>query len=492
MDAETAYIFRHALLREVAYTLHLPSERAQLHGTTADILEQAFAQPELDKLAFELAAHCQAAGLAGRELGWLRIAASGARRDGQPERALAAWQRVAEHPDAEPTGRLSARLHAANLKVQLGRESDAIDELAAVVQEAGEIHAREMQADALIDWASLVLARGQVEESADALQRALSINRELGRSRHLASTLGALSIHAAHVGNPGLGEDLSRQALAIYEQAGDADGVARVRVRLAYSTINNAQESEELLKLAQELAEERGDKRLQIAVWLGLSTVAQRRSDWAQAEECRRRAYDLAVETGSLSDAAGILDQIGGAMRMQGRFAEAEPLHLQALELLREIGDDRRIGIGLLNYAGLRKRMGMLEEAADAYELMLTHLNKCRDVRILGHGLGNYAELLHKLGRLEESDNMFAQALERLQQSGDRLVHAVQQGRYAVLLKRLGRDVQADSAYGLALTALTECGNMEDVASTRAAMREICAELGVAEPKPAGSDSQGS
>ena len=39
MFAETAYLFRHAVVRDAAYGLQPPSERALLHGLALDILE---------------------------------------------------------------------------------------------------------------------------------------------------------------------------------------------------------------------------------------------------------------------------------------------------------------------------------------------------------------------------------------------------------------------------------------------------------------------
>ncbi|KAF0247056.1 MAG: hypothetical protein FD180_173, partial [Planctomycetota bacterium] len=39
MIAETAYLFRHALLRDAAYQLQLPGDRARLHGIALRAIE---------------------------------------------------------------------------------------------------------------------------------------------------------------------------------------------------------------------------------------------------------------------------------------------------------------------------------------------------------------------------------------------------------------------------------------------------------------------
>ena len=54
MDAETAYLFRHALLRDAAYQLQLPGERARLHALALASIEQTLAplgQAALDAAA---------------------------------------------------------------------------------------------------------------------------------------------------------------------------------------------------------------------------------------------------------------------------------------------------------------------------------------------------------------------------------------------------------------------------------------------------------
>src|SRR5690606_6677865 len=42
MNAETAYLFRHAMLREAAYGLQLPSDRSRLHELAIHLIEAAF------------------------------------------------------------------------------------------------------------------------------------------------------------------------------------------------------------------------------------------------------------------------------------------------------------------------------------------------------------------------------------------------------------------------------------------------------------------
>lgn len=56
MNAELAYLFRHVLVRDAAYELHLPAERADLHELAAASMLEVL-PPPLDPVAHEIAAH---------------------------------------------------------------------------------------------------------------------------------------------------------------------------------------------------------------------------------------------------------------------------------------------------------------------------------------------------------------------------------------------------------------------------------------------------
>ena len=40
MKGEQVYLFRHALLRDAAYQLQLPGDRARLHGLAVEVIEE--------------------------------------------------------------------------------------------------------------------------------------------------------------------------------------------------------------------------------------------------------------------------------------------------------------------------------------------------------------------------------------------------------------------------------------------------------------------
>ena len=117
MNAERAYVFRHALLRDAAYQLHLPGDRARLHGLAFAAMEDlaggrppdattpdaAGRTPHLphatDPFAEELARHAAMSGVAAvvalRRV-YLRRAAEHSEAMFRNEEAMRLWQESAE------------------------------------------------------------------------------------------------------------------------------------------------------------------------------------------------------------------------------------------------------------------------------------------------------------------------------------------------------------------------------------------------------------
>ena len=477
------------MLREAAYGLHLPSARAALHGSVVEILESILTPAERENVAGELADHCRISAQADpkfheRELHWLGVHGKSSRRQGHPQEALDAFRRIAEHKHATPETRLKARLSVAELQSYVGLEAAAMEALGQLADDAEEAGMETLQADALCSWAPLLLARGHIEESLEALHQALAINRRLGRRKAEVAVLSRMSTHARHTGDPVRCEELGKEAFELQREAPDPEARAQTLLTLVYAQVPQQKyaEAETALDEAESIATKLGKRRLLAQVLVARSSLSGSRGDWADSERHMRRAVELCRETGAHSEAGGLLDQLGGSLRMQGRFEEAEPYHQQALEILEEIGDQSRLGVAAMNYAGLCKRLGRMEEAGELYLRSLKHVDRSRDVRLRGHGRGNYAEFLHKQGRLEESRAMFEQSLELLGQSGDIAIRAIQQGRFAALLIRMGRANEGTQAIRDALNVLKKSGTDYGVDMIRQAVSEVCTELGLELP----------
>lgn len=155
MDAEIAYVFRHALVREAAYELQPPGDRAVLHALVIEIVEAALASddPLLDAWALELADHARAAqafrrtanlallkALADKEVGYLVRAQKYALAEYDNGVAVALGTRIADHAAASYDDRFSALVQAGEVLVNMGSPVQArerFERANALAREAG-------------------------------------------------------------------------------------------------------------------------------------------------------------------------------------------------------------------------------------------------------------------------------------------------------------------------------------------------------------------
>ncbi|MCA8944721.1 MAG: hypothetical protein KDB29_00690, partial [Planctomycetes bacterium] len=134
IPAEQAYLFRHAMLREAAYELHLPSTRSALHGLALNLIEEHFggrppdfllapareSKPDphpLDAFAAEMAAHAAAASNPVEAL-YLKRAAYTAENDFRYSEAIGLWRKLRELKTTDESAEAGRR--AGSLAVKLG------------------------------------------------------------------------------------------------------------------------------------------------------------------------------------------------------------------------------------------------------------------------------------------------------------------------------------------------------------------------------------
>jgi class 3 adenylate cyclase/predicted ATPase len=115
---DAVYMFKHALVQDVAYTSLLKGKRQELHCHIAETLEKAFpdtaeTQPDL------IAHHCTLGGLAGRAVHWWRAAGGQAIRRSANVEAVAHLRRALELISSETAGP-ERDLRELEVRIELG------------------------------------------------------------------------------------------------------------------------------------------------------------------------------------------------------------------------------------------------------------------------------------------------------------------------------------------------------------------------------------
>ncbi|MCG3182036.1 MAG: hypothetical protein ICCCNLDF_00090 [Planctomycetes bacterium] len=368
-SAETAYLFRHALLREAAYELQLPTARSSLHGLAAriciDLYDQRAEGSSYDFLVEEIVRHL-AADTAGRdewaveqqrrftlkaaELAALQYRGTDAvrfwrdlaaivpdsqrslalYRAGCAARELGSGAQVAigllqdALECAEPTGPASDGMIRATLGFtlrQAGRPEEGTAMLEEALARSRGAKDRAGEALALQYFSTALRDSGRLEHAHELTEQAVTLHRQTGNRRGEGLALGDLGIIQNNILNFERAIDYFRQALAVFEEVGDARAAAIYTGALATSCFNLSRldESEEAFHRA-------------IA---GHRRVGNRRG----LHFTMTKYADLLTARGKVQEALRTLDEVLALMREAGTSALLEFVHASRSVLLLRQGD---------------------------------------------------------------------------------------------------------------------------------------------------------
>jgi tetratricopeptide (TPR) repeat protein len=246
LSAETAYVFRHAILRDAAYQLQLPGDRGRLHGLALEVIEKlaggrppdparrdsgdedSFRPHATDPFAQELAEHARLApsdagtaggGLSALRKTYLRRAAEHAGASYLNIEAQSLWQQVAGLATGPEKGE-SLRRAAAKAR-DAGRMAGAQQLLEDSLEIQREAGARRAEGAVLSDLATTYFLTGRLGPAEDTFRLALSIHREVGDPRSLGNSLIGLGNVQNQCGRMDQALQTFEQALGIFRDLGD-------------------------------------------------------------------------------------------------------------------------------------------------------------------------------------------------------------------------------------------------------------------------------
>jgi len=390
-SAETVYLFRHALLRDAAYQLQLPGDRARLHGLAFAVIEalcggRAPEPPSLenrsvreippwagDGSAFELAeqARLAAEGGDGGEFPALRIlylrrAAEYAQRHFQAEDALRCWRALAGL--AAGAARGEALRRAGILAHQSGqaREGEQLLFQALVAQRDARNPSGE--GDVLGDLAVLYRQTGRIEQAGRELERALALQRESGYRHGEAIILGNMGLLNMETGRMDLAREQFELALPLLLACGDrrSAGLVLSNIGILWQETGRPEEAARTFEEALAVHREVGDLRGEGMSLASLASVHETLGRHDESVRTNARALEIHRQVGNRRGEGVVLGNGAGKLLNEGRLAEACSGFVQALAIHREVGNRRFEGIHLGGYARCLLALGRTREAEEA------------------------------------------------------------------------------------------------------------------------------
>ncbi|MFO1340495.1 MAG: AAA family ATPase [Burkholderiaceae bacterium] len=435
------FAFRHALHRRVFCERQSPAQRLQLHLQAAEALQALFG-PQADRNAAEVALHFEAAAELAPQVGvqlpavgqqalaWRLRAAASAVAVHAPEDALAHFAR-AWRSAPPPAERVRIGLERAALAQQLGRGAQALADSAAALDEARALgdtallaqalraRARACQendqpdqaialvdellagpdapqgaerARALMVQAQALVGAGRLPESAAVAQAALDAVPADEAPAARADILAAQVLWHFHRATFAEGLAIAEQAMALYEQAGNALGAAYMAGRRGAFLLNmaRADEAEAALRDARARSIALHDVQGQRTAVLNLVKVLTDRGDAASAQALLDEGWQAAPDFESPVAECAFLHGFYYCHYLRGQLgdalADAERVRRSAAGLNSVYW---RIGSAAL-VVGLHLHLGDLATAGALIEqaLALAHAREVHHLwpRVMSHG----------------------------------------------------------------------------------------------------------
>jgi adenylate cyclase len=368
---EGSYVFRHALIQEVAYQNTLQSQRRQFHGAIGEALEVLYPE-RLDELVGELAFHYGRSDATSKALQWLIRAGDRARGLFANEEALgyyeSALERAEDGDGPFEAGAILERI--GDIQHLTGHYDDAIASFRGAhrrMPSAGQLTRARLErkvgtalrikgsypeastiflnaldlvgANEDIESANIRLQIGQLywrsgryAEAQEALTLAVETATALGDNEVLAEGLKQLGNIPLHAGNPLDAVDYLRRSQRLYEQLEDLAGIAAVRMNLGavYGRMAMWDECLKELEASLQLHERIGDVWHIGVDYNNMGEAHRGRGDLRSAIEAFHRALDIYLQIQDAACIALALTGLGITRVEVGDIAEGRANLLEA------------------------------------------------------------------------------------------------------------------------------------------------------------------
>lgn len=416
------YIFKHALLRDVAYETVLKKERQIFHNHVAEWLIGACElNDRIDEFAAIIAEHYNLAG---------------EKQDARSWYAKAGRQAAARFAHTEALGYIDRAL-------ELIPQTDVAKyyKLLLVREEIYDLQgARSEQKRDLALLTSLADQMGVAEQAVVVRRNAIFSER-------------TNNYHAA--------VKAAQQAVVLAEDVGDLEGVAEALRIWGVALIELSEYQEARLKFEEALVQARsaGDPRMEALSLQGLANVTSEMGDGAKATGYYERALEIQRNIDDRHGEAYSLRGLGGIFYDTGVYDRAHSYFENALKIQHDIGDRHGEGRTLNNLGNVAHGKGDNGGARDYYNQGLEIQLSISDLRGEMASLVNLGYLASDEGDYERALSHYQKAVDIQDDIGDRLGKCYTLVNLGLVYQQLGEHRKAESYARQALDLSREIGS---------------------------------
>ncbi len=367
------YIFKHTLLREVAYESVLKRMRRIYHGLVADWLIEQQGEREGEYSGL-IAAHLDQAGRQAEARAYYQLAGDQAAAGYANEEAVGFYTKaLALTPDLDNEERYELLLARERVnELQGDQEAQRID-LEALAALAGNLEIDRQRAVVAVRWAKYAERIGSHDQAIRSARLAIKL-AEGPDDRAVA--VAAHNLWARALWKQGAAAQARQQAdigLALAEDTGDLQGKRALLGTLgsiAWET-GDFDLSLSLYEQSLHLARQAGDRRGEAETLNNLGAISANREDYLLTQDYLRQCLKIVREIGNLQLEGSILGNLGLVAARLGEYMLAQDYYEDGLAISREVGDRRSEGIKLSNLGWLAAQKGEYSQAKEHLEQSL-------------------------------------------------------------------------------------------------------------------------
>lgn len=218
------YAFKHALMRDAAYSMQIQARLQQLHALAALAYETVYAGTLADHYP-SLAYHYEQAAIPAKAAQYLKLAGDAAKNSYQNELALDFYNRLLKYPLEQQTQLDILSLQGEIFYLQ-GQWHPAIMQLNKGVTLAQKLNALQKEAELRIQLATVLCDMGQYDEAITTLEESILLSEKIGNRQMLANTLIVMSRTYMYNDNFDKALPLAEKAYQLHLANGDQMGIA--------------------------------------------------------------------------------------------------------------------------------------------------------------------------------------------------------------------------------------------------------------------------
>ena len=279
------------------------------------------------------------------------------------------------HPDLLDDGLVAAMLEEADNLREKGEVNNAgwLKNLAGQVGYFLGKVAREAEANRLNTQGIQHYQIGQVQESLQSWEQALTIYQEIRDRQGEANSLGNLGLAYDCQGQYQLAIEFHKQSLEIKRKIGDRKGEAASvgNLGLAYYSLGQYHKAIKFHQQSCKVSREIGYRQQEANSLGNLGLAYDVLGQYQRAIKCHQQSLKISREIGNCQEEANSLDYLGVTYRNLGQEYKAIKYHQQSCKVSREIGYPRREANSLINLGIAYRNLKQYHKAIKCYRQSL-------------------------------------------------------------------------------------------------------------------------